>query len=634
MDTLLLSGNEWLDLKKRLLADDIGRVLYYEFISKTEWVYNQPIPSCPDLGPPGVLKNGPYKFGESPYSEEYLLIHESFDELTPAFEAAMLLFGAAYRFTGECRYINRLTEWLDIYLHEWDAWGPIAHPFDQFAVRILYGMTLAANTAGEDLPAELYDNLKKLTRQWYDRALKAFDFPNRLHNISIDQLGNHSWFNTSMIGSTALFLDDFYIAGLCKSVIESLFDWAVGEDGDYLDKPNYIMYAVKYAEQFLYLYSRYSKEKLHIPKLERIALSLIDLSPGSAVRPPMLLAAALFKNPVIQNYALSVYSHHELAIPWFLPTDYFWSCLFYDQNVVPANVAETHSGIRHYRGTGYVAAGSFINESKPKLILYAGPHSGKSEFDQGTVELHYFGEQLIGKPIMKNIGYLNAHSRVAHYSSNLNETVAYIDGLGQTGGSYPYEWPVNHVTKHEVVPPVGKIIRAEEGEGFYLAEADITKAYSNPKYEFMFWGYHCEPSPEQAAKDGNRVGKYIRTAYLVNDCWLIVRDSINLTKPGLAVDINFVSNGEINITGKTVTARVGRAAYDFYLLNPSNAELSAHKCVYSDRGRMLRIHTEPERCENKYIFAFHLRYYKNPPKKAVYENDQIYLEGFGNFNLK
>ena len=259
MPQLIFSSEELDDLRQRRKADPVGRQLFYDLMAAAEWCRKQPIPAEPEGGPDQTLKDGPVHPGETPYREDYLLAHEAFEVGTFAFERAVLQLSLVYALTGEHAWADRAIEWIDEVINRWPCWGPSAHQLDQFAVRIMNATVLGCDWLGEALSRPLRRLCRDRVSDYADRCLEIWG--ESLDQSQPGQLGNHYWFNTAMLGMSALWLggEDARwreVADRCGRKLGELCDWAIGPDGDYLDKPHYLLYAFRWALPTLVAWQR------------------------------------------------------------------------------------------------------------------------------------------------------------------------------------------------------------------------------------------------------------------------------------------------------------------------------------------------------------------------------------------
>lgn len=612
MKPILFSPEYFTSMNEQLQKGGYGQWLYHRILDHAEWTLRQNIPACPPPGPMNTQKSTPPQFGESTYSDEYLLVHEAFDTWTPVFESVVLTLGVAWRLTEDNRYKARLDEWVDIYLNEWDAWGPQAHPCDQFAVRIMIGMAYYGMLAGDRAAFDVRETVKK----WFDLTVNLLGGRENLKKDQIWHIGNHSWFNLSMTGITALFLGDTEMADICAERVGNLTEWAIGEDGDYLDKPHYILFALRYATPFFYLYEYLRTEPpVNWEKVRRALWFAVDIDPAHCYIAPYLLSASRSHDSQLQ------YMAEQLNFPPLRPlpepiltimSDIPYSCLFYDPDVAPVPPAKKPAA-RHYRATGYAVCGPLTTAPEAKVVFYAGPHSGKSSYEQGVVALRFLGEELLrSEPLTTNNTYISEHRMAGHYNSNLSDLVAHIDGLGQCAGIYPLEWPDTRYTGHEVQPPLCRMLSVCEDAGVFSAEADITGAYAVDKYDFTYWGQPTVPPDELKDKDARRAQRFLRRVRLTPDNVLTVQDEIVFTDGKTPSADIFFCTGNIEILSPTrARARVGRAAFEVEVDADQPFTLSAQTYFASERSQRLGVHFAPGASTITCTCRFSLHSYKD-----------------------
>lgn len=645
---LLFDANELRELSRRRRACPRGRQLFYDLMASADWARKQPIPPEPPAGPAERTKSH-VRAGESPYREDYLLVHEAFETVTAAYERAVLQCAFVYRLTGQQPWADRAIEWMRTAMHEWKNWGPGSNPLDQFAVRVLYGSVLGCDWLGEAAPDELLRACRQRAAECAARCVDEWGASDidRTHPW---QVSNHHWFNTAMLGMTSIWLgrqndsarDWRSVTARCAAQLGKLCEWTIGPDGDYLDKPGFLLYALRWALPTMVALHRAGHEDLLArPVFAAAARWLTDmLDPGDMNL--MYYPSGLFDRWILfllasrhrlgqTQWAAEQSSDAPMSLTFATYDEWFrsgslWSYLFYDETLAaqpPDN--EPPLAPRHYRSAGWVAMGAHLSAERPKVLFHAGPASGKNFHDQGHLLVSAFGERLLEIPQAPAYGYLSSHRALPYMMSNLSGHVLDADGLGQASGQYPHEWPLGKLVGHEVKPALGCIERVESGSGWAVTTADLTRAYQGFADQGL-WGCTLIPPDEWRTKDKNRLRRYVRHIMLARQRWIIVQDEIETNRP-MDLEWHFGTHGQVEVDAPArATIRQGRAAIDVYLISPAEAQMSARRAHVTETGKFLAIR-QPVQSSARLLLVMHVRRSCEAPSPPVFERDTLVTAG-------
>jgi len=643
--SLLFTSPELADIIQRRKAHPVGRQFYYELMAAANWCRKQPIPAGPDPGPDAFFKPGPFVPGESPYSDEYLLAHEAFEIATFAFERAVQQMSLAYLLTGAEAWAARAQGWLEAAMNEWRLWGPKINQLDQFGVRVMSSTALGCDWLGDALPEDLRERCRERVTGFARQCLEAWG--GSLEDSEPHQISNHYWFNVGMLGLTALWLGQEdgewrAVADRCGRQLGRLCEWTIGPDGDYNDKPGYLLYAFRWALPMLVAWRHAGgTDLLGHPRLGAAAewlcdmlipgeLNLADTPWGFFDRWIFLLLAAKHRLGRAQWIGLETTDapqvRHEPT--WFrwMRTDGVWSYLFYD-DTVPATPPEAVAAppARWSRWSGWALLGSDRTAQTPTVLLHAGPASGKNYHNQGELYVSACGDRLLQTPELPNWGYLSEHRAIARLMSNLSGAVLVADGLGQASGQYPAEWPGNEVIGHAVAPSVGRIVTVEAGPGWSLASADLTRAYGSFDFQGL-WGANVAPLAEWEGKSGDRLVRFLRHVLRVGDEWIILQDDLE-GHAGRPVDLewHFGTHAQVTLRAAEATLDQPGAALDLFLIRPSGAELSVQPVPLSETGKWLSVRLPQTQGALSLVLAMRVRRREDAPLAPVCGGEGLWL---------
>jgi len=643
---LFFTSSELADLTRRRKADSIGRQLFYELMAAANWCRKQPIPAQPDLGPDVSFKPAPFTPGESPYSDEYLLSHEAFEVATFAFERSVQQMSFAHLLTGDERWAARAVAWLDAAMNEWQLWGPRANPLDQFGVRVMSTAALGCDWLGDGLPEELRERCRERVTEFAGRCLR--EWGESLDRPEPHQISNHYWFNVGMLGLTALWLggkDPSWrgVADRGGRQLERMCEWVIGPDGDYNDKPGYLLYAFRWSLPMLVAWHHAGgPDVLSKPRLAAAAewlcdmpmpgdLNLADTPWGFFDRWIYLLLAAKHRDGRAQWIGLettdSPVVRHEPPYFRWTRTDGVWPYLFYDETLAPTPPEAVEAPpARQYRWSGWALLSRDRTESTPTVLLHAGPASAKNYHNQGELLVSAYGDRLLQIPELPSWDYISEHRAIALLMSNLSGAVLVADGLGQAGGRYPAEWPGNELIGHPVAPSVGRIVSVESGDGWSRVTADVTSAYRSFDFQGL-WGVTVAPLAEWEGKEGDRLVRFLRHVLCVGPEWIILQDDIE-TRAGRPVDLewHFGTHAAVTIRrpGEATLAQP-RAALDVFLVRPAEAALSVRRAHFSDTGKWLTVRLFQHEGAISLVLALRVRRRTGPTQAPSHEEGTIRL---------
>jgi hypothetical protein len=607
---LLFTQAEIDALIARRKADAVGRDLFAELLAAANWCRKQPVLPQPDPGPDKLFREGPFTPGTSPYSDEYLLCHEAFEVLTFAFERSVQQMSLMYRLTGEERWAEGALAWLDAAMNSWQAWGPQSNRLDQFAVRIINSTALGCDWLGEAVPARLLAQCRRRVSECAEQCLGEWGAS--LDRSEPHQLSNHYWFNVGMLGMATLWLGFEEpawreVADRCGRQLERLSEWAIGPDGDYNDKPGYLLYSFRWALPFLMAWHHAGgPDVVSRPRFGAAAqwlcdmlvpgeLNLMDTPWGFFDRWIYLLLAAKQSCGRAQWVGLNTtdapYVRHEPTWLRWMHNGPAWAHLFYDESVpaTPPEALELEPG-RWYRWSGWAVLEPDGSASTPTVVLHAGPASGKNYHNQGQLLVSAYGDRLLQIPEQPNFGYLSEHRAIAFLMSNLSGEVLTADGLGQASGHYPNEWPGVEVFGHALTPPVGQIVSVDSGPGWSAATADLTAAYQGFGFQGM-WGVEVTPLPEWEGKRGDRLARFLRHILLLGTEWVILLDEVT-PHLGQSVDLEwrFGTHANVTLSGpREALLETGRAALEARLMRPEDCAFSIQRAHFSETGKWLTV---------------------------------------------
>ena len=607
---LLFSTDEIGALIARREADEVGRDLFAELLAAANWCRKQPVLPQPEPGPERLFRDGPFTPGVSPYSDEYLLCHEAFEILTFAFERSVQQLSLAYRVTRDERWAQAAVAWLDAAMNAWQAWGPQSNRLDQFAVRVMNSTALGCDWLGEAVPAPLLAQCRRRVGECAQQCVEAWG--ESLGRCDPHQLGNHYWFNVGMLGMAALWLGQEEpswgeVADRCGRQLERLSEWAIGPDGDYNDKPGYLLYAFRWALPFLMAWRQGGgPDVLSQPRFGAAAqwlcdmlvpgeLNLMDTPWGYFDRWIYLLLAAKQGCGRAQRVGLNATDTPQVRHepPWFrwMRNDAGWAYLFYDERVpaTPPETLDLHPA-RWYRWSGWAVLDPSGTADTPTVVLHAGPASGKNYHNQGELLVSAHGDRLLQIPELPSWGYISEHRAIALLMSNLSGEVLTADGLGQASGHYPNEWPGAEVFGHAVTPPVGCIVSVDSGPGWSAVTADLSAAYQDFGFQGM-WGVEVTPLPEWEGKRPDRLARFLRHILLLGNEWLILLDDI-APHLGQSVDLEwrFGTHATVTMPGpREALLETGRAALEARLLLPQDCRFGVERAHFSETGKYLTV---------------------------------------------
>jgi hypothetical protein len=645
---LFFSPPELEDLVRRREADPVGRQLFYNQMAAADWCRRQPVMAGPDPGPAAHFKDRPLHPGESGYTDDYLLAHEAFEIATSAYERAVAQMALAYRLTGDRLWADRALAWIDAAMNEWPRWGPLAGDLDQFAVRVMQGTAIGCDWLADAMPESLRHRCVERVGEFAARCLDAWG---PALDGSSGELHNHLWFNMGMVGLTALWLADADaawrdVADRCGRGLARLCDWAIGPDGDYLDKPLFLMYAFRWALPTMFAWRRAGGgDVLAHPHIAASADWLCDMChPGDwdlvDMRQPLLdgwilsLLAAEHRHGRAQWIALQQVDMPPIPcgatwMAWMCSGATF-SYLFHDETV-PA-VAPDQVKLppaRWYRSSGWAVLSRDATADTPTVHLFAGPTSGKSFYNQGEVIVSAFGERLLEPPRLMESSYIEAHKSIAYTMSDLAGLVLLADGLGQASGHYPDEWPGNAALGREPLPPMARITAVEAGDDWCSATADLTGAYRDFSFDMGMWGFKVTPLPEGEDKSPDRLERFVRHVRLVGGEWLLITDDV-APHPGRPVDLEwrFTTNGAITFPSPDqATLEIGRAAMDLHILEPAGLSFAVMPAHTAERSEFLCIKAGAPDGPIRLVVVARIRRRSAAPMTPEWRDGRLHLPG-------
>jgi len=645
--SLFFSEDELALLQQRREADPVGRQLLCNLMAAAEWCRKQPAPAEPDPGPAQVLKDPPLRPDESFYRDDYLITHEAFDLLSLSCERVLPQLSLAYRLTREESWADRAIEWLDAVGNEWESWHPAATGQDSFAVKIMAFTAVACDWLADAVPTALLSRCR-------DRVVENLHLCMREWRGSLDQsepnqLNNHYWFNVGLTGIAALWASQWDsgwrdVADRCGRRIARLCDWAIGPDGDHIDKSQYTMYGFRYALPMLVAWEHAGgPDVLSKPRLGAAAAWLADMfDRGDRTEVfercqiisswVFMLLASRHRLEHIQWFALQLTDapalRHQLFIAPWTRTDAVWSYLFYDESL-PATPPTVNgpSSPRWYRSSGWVVMEADSTIDTPTVHFYAGPASGKNFYNQGQLHVSAYGHRLLQTPELPHDGYISVHRAYAYLMNNLSGAVLQVDGLGQAKGRYPDEWPGNADIGHPVTPPIAHITRVDCGEEWQLAVADLTDPYRDFALDVDRRGRPLAVPSEWQGKRRDRLLQFTRSIMLVAGEWIVLQDDLT-SHPGHSVDLewHFSTHAVIDIPQPgQATLEMGRAAMDVYAIEPASAELFSQQAHYSETGKFLSIRRDRVEGQIRLLLVMHLRRRGDVPVEPVRDGAVIRL---------
>lgn len=598
------------ELVKRRKGDVVGRQLFCDLMSDAEWCFKQPVPVQPHCGPGAAHKEILPLPGETPFRADYLLVHGYFEALTFAFERSVLQMSFVYRLTNDTKWVERTCCWLEEAMNEWKYWGPKGYQLDQFAVRIMYATALSLHWVGNFATEKLTHQCRVKVEEYARKCVETWG--KSLEVNEPGQFQNHYWFNISMLAVTAKWLGEYDkewgdTAEKCFRKLQNLTEWAIGPDGDYLDKENFLLYSFRFALIAFELW--YRDGGPNVFTTERMIAAtrwLCDMvCPGDynllsypetiSYRWIFMLLASHQKNSTSQWLGLKQTNRmgHLInsAMSEWINMGSLWSYLFYDETVGTALPDQNqYTLVRAYKWSGWTCMGATLSENKPKVALYAGPTSGKNYYNQGELYVSAYGERLLETPQLPVYGYISAHKCCALQMSNLSGAVLTVNGLGQAGGTYPDEWPGLSQIGHPVRPPLCKTINVIENSGECFVSADLTLAYRDFSIEGM-WGCKITVPPQWQNIKLDRLKKYIRSVQLKDGNIIILEDEIQ-SHTGDTIDLEWHFGTHANITidkqGKVILEK-GRALMNISLLSSDDVGFSVIPAHYSEDGKFLTL---------------------------------------------
>ena len=643
---LFFTSSELADLIRRRKADAIGRQLFHELMAAANWCRKQPIPAQPDPGPDAFFKPEPFTPGESPYSDEYLLSHEAFEVATFAFERSVQQLSFAHLLTGEEQWAARAVAWLDAAMNEWQVWGPTINPLDQFGVRVMNTAALGCDWLGDALPEGLRDRCRERVTEFAGRCLA--EWGKSLDRSEPHQISNHYWFNVGMLGLTALWLGEEdsswrAVADRCGRQLERMCDWVIGPDGDYNDKPGYLLYAFRWSLPMLAAWHHAGgPDVLASPRLGAAAgwlcdmlmpgdLNLVDTPWGFFDRWIYLLLAAKHGDGRAQWIGLEatdapVVRHEPPYFRW-VRTDGVWPYLFYDETLPPTPPEAVDAPpARWCRSSGWALLSRDRTERTPTVLIHAGPASAKNYHNQGELLVSAHGDRLLQIPELPSWDYISEHRAIALLMSNLSGAVLVADGLGQASGRYPAEWPGNELIGHPVSSPIGRIVSVESGDGWSLATADVTPAYRSFDFQGL-WGVTVAPLPEWEGRDGDRLARFLRHILCAGSEWIVLQDDIE-THPGRLADLEWHFGTHAAVTLRRpaeATLEQPRAALDVFAITPAGAALSVQRAHFSDTGKWLTARLPRQQGGVSLVLAMRVRRRTQPTQAPCHREGTICL---------
>ena len=574
-------------------------------LAAADWMLAYPIPPALDSGPPDMLKAVPPPPGVTPFSTDYLIAHEAYEVATFAYLRAAAQLPFAFHATGHVDFAQRAVAWVEQFVRDMPHWGPQASGTDTFMPRAMCATALACDWLGDALPLSLREQARLRVEQALDQC--AGEWGAGIARPQPEHVNNHWWYNLSLAGIAGLWLGRRDFALRLGEHFEQLIPLSIGPDGDYIDKPGYLMWAYRWAFPFwLALEQAGGPRLLDHPRVGASARWLVAMqAPGDLgwVDWPRgfnypwlyLLLAARHRLPAVQWMGLALRERMSIR------HDHAWIDVMcagaemngqvYDESLPAIHPREDGQlRTRHYRATGWAALRETWDDHSVSAFLYAGPASGKNYHDQGQVTLLAYGQRVLGLPLLPFDNYLSAHAAAPFTMSNQSGYVAEVDGAGQASGHYPNESPLVAEIGALARPPLARLTAVQSANGVHWASADLAAAYQDFSCEGL-WGRPVQAPPAWAGLRKNRLARFERRIALVDGVWLVIVDHLQ-SHPGQPV--------RISLRHTTVEMRVSQAAAHVDLAgdlakarlwwwSDQPAALTVAPWHHSELGRMLRL---------------------------------------------
>jgi len=584
-------------------------------LAAADWMLAYPIPPALDEGPPAMLKAVPPPPGVTPFSSDYLVAHEAYEIATFAYVRAAAELPFAFRATGQADYAQRAVAWVERFVRDMPHWGPQASGTDSFMPRAMGATALACDWLGDALPSPLRDQARRRVEQAFDQCAAEWDAG--IARPHPEHVNNHWWYNLSLAGLAGLWLGRRDFALRLGEHFEQLIPLCIGPDGDYIDKPGYLLWAYRWAFPFwLALEQAGGPRLLDHPRVGASARWLVAMqAPGDlgwvdwprAFHYPWiyLLLAARHRLPAVQWMGLALRERmsvrHDHAWVDVMCAGAEMNGQVYDESVPAIHPrADGSLGTRHYRATGWAALRETWDDRGVSAFLYAGPASGKNYHDQGQVTLLAFGQRVLGLPLLPFDNYLSAHIAAPFTMSNQSGYVATVDGVGQASGHYPHESPLVAEIGAVARPPLARLTAVESADGVTWASAELAAAYQDYSCEGL-WGHPVQAQAQWEGLRKDRLARFTRRVSLVDGAWLVIIDHLE-AHPGRPVRISLRQTtvemrirqeaAYVDLNGDLAKARL-------WWWSDLPATLSVTPWHHSELGRMLKLDvTEPVECLN------------------------------------
>ncbi len=574
-------------------------------LAAADWMLAYPIPPAPDAGPAQMLKAILPRPGLTPFSPEYLVAHEAYEIATFAYLRAATQLPFAFHATGQEEFARRAVAWVEHFVQAMPHWGPKASGTDTFVPRAMCATALACDWLGDTLPLPLRQQARARVEHAFDQCVGEWE-PG-IARPQPEHVNNHWWYNLSLAGLAGLWLGRREFALRLGDHFQQLIPLSIGPDGDYIDKPGYLMWAYRWAFPFwLALEQAGGPRLLDHPRVGASARWLVAMqAPGDLgwVDWPRgfnypwlyLLLAARHRLPAVQWMGLALRERmpvrHDHAWTEVMCAGAEMNGFVYDESVPAIHPREDGLlSTRHYRTTGWAVLRDHWGEDDVCAWLYAGPASGKNYHDQGQVTLLAHGQRLLGLPLLPFDNYLSAHTAAPFTMSNRSGYVAEVEGVGQASGHYPHESPLAAAIGAAPRTPLARITSFQTEGGVHRAGADLSAAYQDFSCEGL-WGHPVQAPPEWTSLIKNRLARFERRLALVDGAWLVIVDLLQ-SHPGRPVRVSLrhtTVDVRVSLAPSHVDLAGDQAKARLWWWNDQPAALTVAPWHHSELGRMLRL---------------------------------------------